>query len=70
MKYIELNAFVKLKNLAQTGGRAKLLIRSGTLLVNGVVETRNRRKLVTGDKVSVDGQEFIVEEGMLREHGD
>ena len=68
MKYIELNAFVKLKGLAATGGRAKLLIRSGTVLVNGVVETRNRRKLVADDKVSVEGKEFVVEEGMVREH--
>ena len=68
MKYIELNAFVKLKGLAATGGRAKLLIRSGTVLVNGVVETRNRKKLITGDTISVEGKEFVVEEGMVREH--
>ena len=66
--YIELNAFVKLKGLATTGGRAKLLIRSGVVMVNGVSETRNRRKLVTGDTVSSEGKEFVVEEGMVREH--
>ncbi|MBI2146112.1 RNA-binding S4 domain-containing protein [Candidatus Woesearchaeota archaeon] len=61
-KYIELNAFIKLKGLATTSGRAKLSIRSGKVLVNGMVETRNRKKLVAGDKVSVEGKEFIVEE--------
>ena len=61
-RYIELNAFIKLKGVAATSGRAKLSIRSGKVLVNGVVETRNRKKLVAGDKVSVEGKEFIVEE--------
>ena len=67
-KFIELNAFVKLKGLATTGGRAKLLIRSGAVMVNDVSETRNRRKLIAGDKVSSEGKEFVVEEGMVREH--
>jgi len=51
-KYIELNAFLKVKGLASSGGAAKQLIRSEMVLVNGVVETRNKKKLVAGDKVS------------------
>ncbi len=57
---IELNAFIKSKGLATTGGRAKLLIRSGVVKVNGEVETRNRKKLLPGDKVEVNGRLFIV----------
>jgi ribosome-associated protein len=64
-KYIELNAFIKVKNLANTGGLAKLLIRSGAVLVNSEIETRNKRKLVAGDKVSASGKTFVVEEKVL-----
>ena len=59
---IELNTFVKLKGFATTGGRAKLLIRSGVVSVNGVVETRNKKKLVVGDKVQIEGKMFVVDE--------
>jgi ribosome-associated protein len=59
--YIELNAFLKLKGLAPTGGQAKLLIRSGAVLVNGSVETRNKRKLHAGDVVRVNEKEWTVE---------
>jgi len=58
---MELNVFLKLKGLAPTGGQAKLLIRSGVVKVNGVVETRNKKKLKIGDKVEIKGQEFLVE---------
>lgn len=64
--YIELNTFLKIHCLAGTGGQAKLLIRSGAVLVNGAVETRNKRKLHAGDTVSVDGQKFKVEEKEIK----
>ena len=57
---IELNNFIKLKKLASTGGQAKLLIRSGKILVNSLVETRNRKKLVDGDKITFEGKIFLV----------
>ena len=58
--YIELNSFLKSKGLAVTGGQAKLLIRSGKVSVNGNTETRNKKKLRSNDKVTVDGKDFIV----------
>lgn len=67
-KYIELNAFLKLKGFAGTGGKAKLLIRDGHARVNGAIETRNKRKLYAGDKVSIDGKDFTVEKGILKQH--
>ena len=59
--YIELNSFLKIKNLASTGGRAKLLIRSEAVKVNNDIETRNKRKLHQGDIVEVDGKKYVVE---------
>lgn len=65
-KFIELNTFIKLKNCASTGGQAKLLIRSGEILVNGEVETRNRKKLQIGDEVKYKEKVYVVEEGVVR----
>lgn len=64
--HIELNTFLKLKNLASTGGQAKLLIRSGEIKVNGEVEIRNRKKLHVGDEVKYKEKVYVVEEGMVR----
>ena len=63
--YIELNAVLKAKNLAQTGGRSKLIIRSGAVKLNGVVETRNKKKLFPGDIIEINGNKFVVEEEFL-----
>ena len=65
-KYIELNAFLKLKGLASTGGQAKQLIRSEAVLVNGEKETRNKRKLLAGDKIIFKEKTYLVEQQMLK----
>ena len=65
--FVELNTFLKIKNLASTGGQAKQLIRSGAVLVNGIIETRNRRKLIAGDKVEINGKKYIITEDLLRD---
>jgi ribosome-associated protein len=64
--YIELNAFVGLNRLASTGGRAKLLIRSGNVFVNGEKETRNKRKLHPGDIMSYKGKDYIVKKEVCK----
>lgn len=65
MTHIELNTFIKLQGLAGTGGQAKQLIRSGVVFVNGAVETHNRKKLVVGDRVVVDGTVYVVEQELF-----
>ncbi|MBU0536757.1 MAG: RNA-binding S4 domain-containing protein [Nanoarchaeota archaeon] len=64
--YIELNTFLRINGLAQTGGQAKMLIRSGAVLVNGEPETRNKRKLHVGDKVAYNGKEYIVKKEVIK----
>lgn len=64
--YIELNSFLKLQGIAPTGGQIKVKIRSGDVLVNGVVETRNKRKLHSGDKVTYSGKEYLVDSSVIR----
>ncbi len=57
---IKLDQFLKLLGVAQSGGQAKHMIVEGDVKVNGTLETRRGRKLVTGDKVTVGTQTFEV----------
>jgi len=60
-EYIKLDSFLKLANLASSGGEAKMFIIDRMVKVNGEIETRRGRKLYAGDRVEVNGQEFSVE---------
>lgn len=60
-KTITLNQFLKLVGIAQTGGQAKMMIQSGAVQVNGTVDNRRGRQLVTGDRVTVGKQTFEVD---------
>lgn len=57
---IKLDQFLKLAQVVQTGGEAKVLIQTGQVIVNGAVETRRGRKLRPGDVVVIDGEELVV----------
>ena len=57
---INLSQFLKLMNQVSTGGQAKILIQGGEVSVNGEIETRRGRKLVAGDRVSINGKTFEV----------
>jgi ribosome-associated protein len=57
---IQLDQFMKLEGWVGTGGQAKLVIQGGEVLVNGVIETRRKKKLKAGDKVTFNGQTIIV----------
>lgn len=59
--FIKLDQFLKWQGVVQTGGEAKLAIQEGEVLVNGEIETRRGRKLVSGDRVSVAGISYEVE---------
>ena len=50
---IELHKLLKFEGLAASGGAAKALIAEGRILLNGVVETQKRKKLVSGDCVEM-----------------
>jgi ribosome-associated protein len=56
---IELCQFMKFGGLAGSGGEAKQSISEGLVLLNGTVETRKRKKLAAGDRVTF-GKETIV----------
>ena len=57
-EYIKLDQFLKLADIASTGGHAKYLIQEGVVKVNGEVEMRRGKKLVPGDIVEVEGNQY------------
>ena len=59
-EYPNLDQFLKLADIASTGGHAKYLIQEGVVKVNGEVEMRRGKKLVPGDIVEVEGNQIKV----------
>jgi ribosome-associated protein len=53
--HIELIKLLKHLNLVESGGMAKQVVSDGRVQVNGEVELRKRRKLVSGDLISFEG---------------
>jgi len=62
---IALGQFLKVAQMAASGGEAKMLIAEGHVLINGVVERRRGHKLAAGDVVQVDGAAARVAAEML-----
>ncbi len=55
-EYIKLGQALKAAGLVGSGVEAKLLIQDGLVKVNGEVETRRGKKLVSGDIVEYNGE--------------
>jgi ribosome-associated protein len=60
-KIIQLDQFLKLSGLVSTGGQAKVLIQGGEVKLNGVVETRRKKKIKAGDVVELFDRRITVE---------
>ncbi len=52
-EFIELHKLLKLLDLVDTGGQAKMLIQDGLVLRNGVIETRKRAKIIQDDTIQI-----------------
>ena len=59
--FIKLGQALKLAGLVESGVDAKLVIQAGLVKVNGEVDTRRGKKLVSGDIVEFEGQSFRIE---------
>ena len=55
---VELYKILKFEGMVASGGEAKLVIAEGLVWVNGKIETRKRKKIMSGDTIRF-GQEFI-----------
>jgi len=51
--YIELYKLLKVLDLVDSGGQAKMLIEEGHVYRNGEQELRKRAKIVRGDKITI-----------------
>ncbi|MCI4405723.1 MAG: RNA-binding S4 domain-containing protein [Sulfuricurvum sp.] len=51
--FIELHKLIKLLDLVDTGGQAKMLIDNGHVYRNGQIETRKRAKITKGEKIII-----------------
>lgn len=57
---VELYKILKFEGIVASGGEAKAVIDGGQVLVNGEVETRKRKKIVSGDTIEFMGETFAV----------
>lgn len=58
--FIRLDAFLKFKGLAETGGHAKIIINDGLVKVNNEVCASRGKKIKSGDTVSFYGTDYVI----------
>lgn len=59
--YIKLGQALKAAGLAESGVDAKFAIQDGLVKVNGQVEFKRGKKLVSGDMIEYDGETVRIE---------
>jgi ribosome-associated protein len=59
-EFIKLDQFLKMVNIAASGGQAKIMIMSEDVKVNGAVETQRGKKLRSGDMIEAEGRKFQI----------
>lgn len=57
---VELFKILKFEGLVGSGAEAKQVIDSQLVQVNGVIETRRRKKIVSGDTINFAGESLKV----------
>ncbi len=60
-EFIKLDSLLKFAGLTETGGEAKEAVQDGAVSVNGEVCTMRGKKIRSGDKVTVEDYEIIVQ---------
>ncbi len=59
-EFIKLDQFLKMVNVAGSGGQAKMMIMSEDVVVNGEIETQRGKKLRSGDVIEVEDKKFQI----------
>lgn len=59
-EFIKLDQFLKMVNIAGSGGQAKIMVISGDVKVNGEIEMQRGKKLRSKDIIEVDGEKFQI----------
>ena len=60
--FITLSQLLKIEGFIESGGQAKFFLQQEKVFVNGQLETRRGRKLVSGDTVEVMGSTILLED--------
>ena len=58
---VELYKILKFEGMTSSGGEAKLMIEQGLVNVNGSVETRKRKKIVSGDIIEFNDEKIHIQ---------
>lgn len=58
---VELYKILKFEGMTSSGGEAKLVIEQGQVSVNGSVETRKRKKIVSGDVIEFNNEKIYIQ---------
>ena len=58
---VELYKILKFEGMVSSGGEAKSIIADGQVLVNGKIETRKRKKIVSGDIVELGKEKIRIQ---------
>ena len=59
-EFIQLQSFLKVKGIAETGGQAKEFIQDGIIRVNGEVCTARGKKIRPGDIISAFAVDYEI----------
>jgi ribosome-associated protein len=59
-EFIELFKILIIEGMASSGGEAKAVIAEGQVLVNGVIETQKRKKIVVGNIIEFKNETIHV----------
>jgi len=62
---VELYKILKFEGMVGSGGEAKMVIGEGLVLVNGEVETRKRKKIISGDIIEFGQEKIRIKLGHL-----
>ena len=57
---VELYKILKFEGMVASGGEAKLVIEQGLVSLNGNIETRKRKKIVSGDVIEFNHEKFLI----------
>ena len=58
--FIQLNSLLKIMQLVETGGEANIRISDGEVRLNGALETQKRKKVKSGDVITLGKAKITV----------
>lgn len=61
-EYITLGQFLKLADVIESGGEAKMFLAQNEVLIDGTPDNRRGRKLRGGEVIEILGQKYEIKE--------